>query len=143
MPSPPSAPERRRQPPSWLNRLRRSTLFRFLLVGGFGELLYLGLYILALPLTGQRAAPAIAIAGGITLLVNAVLHARISFRVPFSTGLLLRYVTIQLLCLALSAALGALIQRLGCPAVLIGPLSGLAWTATSFVLTRQIGRAHV
>jgi putative flippase GtrA len=133
---PPPAERQRGQPP-WLARLRSSTLFRFLLVGGFGELLYLSLYLLLLQVTGQRAAPAIAIAGGISLLVNALLHARISFRVPFSRGLLLRYTAIQLFCLGLSVALGALLQRLGWPPPLIGLISGLAWTLTSFVLTRR------
>jgi putative flippase GtrA len=120
-----------------LQRLRRSTLVRFLLVGGFGELLYLGLYVLFLTLSGQRAAPAIAIAGAITLLVNALLHARVSFRVAFRIGLLLRYTAIQLLCLGVSVAIGALLQRLGTPALLIGPFSGLLWTVTSFLLTRR------
>lgn len=118
-------------------RLQRSTLVRFVLVGGFGELLYLGLYALALQLTGQRAAPAIAIAGTLSLLVNAVLHARLSFQVAFRLGLLLRYALIQLFCLGLSVALGALLQRLGIPALAVGILSGAVWSVTSFVLTRR------
>jgi len=127
----------RLDPRPWIARLRRSTLVRFLLVGGFGELLYLGLYVLFLQLSGQRAATAIAIAGAITLVVNALLHARVSFRVAFRFSLLLRYTAIQLICLGFSVALGALLQRLGSPALLIGPLSGLLWTYTSFVLTRR------
>ncbi|MFM7269862.1 MAG: GtrA family protein [Cyanobium sp.] len=118
-------------------RLRRSSLVRFVLVGGIGELLYLGLYALALQLTGQRAAPAIAIAGTLSLLVNAVLHARLSFQVAFRLSLLLRYALIQLFCLGLSVALGALLQRLGIPALAVGILSGAAWSLTSFVLTRR------
>ncbi|MFZ9753944.1 MAG: GtrA family protein [Cyanobium sp.] len=137
MSSPPPPAERQPAKPIGLARPRHSTLVRFLLVGGFGELLYLGLYLLVLQVTAQQAAPAIAIAGGISLLVNAVLHARVSFRVPFSGGLLLRYVAIQLLCLGLSVALGALLQRLGLPSPVIGLISGLAWTITSFVLTRR------
>jgi putative flippase GtrA len=137
MSTPPPRAERRDSRPAWLARLSRSSLLRFLLVGGFGELLYLSLYLVLLQVTGQRAAPAIAIAGGISLLVNAVLHARISFRVPFSGGLLLRYTAIQLLCLGWSVALGALLQRLAWPPPLIGLISGLAWSLTSFVLTRR------
>lgn len=128
-------PPRRRR--AGLAALRHSTLLRFLLVGGFGELLYLGLYALFWQLMGQRAAIAIAIAGGVSLLVNAVLHARLSFRVTFRGALLLRYALIQLVCLGLSVALGALLQRLGLAGLLIGVCSGLAWTVTSFVLTRR------
>lgn len=127
------ARSRRARPAS----LRHSTLLRFLLVGGFGELLYLGFYALVWQLSGQRAPIAIALAGGLSLLVNAVLHARLSFRVAFRGPLLLRYALIQLVCLALSVALGALLQRLGLAGLLIGVCSGLAWTITSFVLTRR------
>jgi putative flippase GtrA len=141
MSSPPHPSERQAAKPPWLARLRHSTLVRFLLVGGFGELLYLGLYLLFLQATAQRAAPAIAIAGAISMLVNAVLHARVSFRVPFSGGLLLRYVAIQLLCLGVSVALGALLQHLGFPSPAIGLVSGLAWTITSFLLTRRSYRS--
>jgi len=122
-------------------RLRGSSLVRFLLVGGFGELLYLGLYGLMLQLTAQRAAPAIAIAGSVSLLVNAVLHARVSFRVAFRVALLLRYALIQVLCLGISVALGAQLQRLGFSVLVVGVLSGAAWTVTSFVLSRRYFQA--
>lgn len=120
-----------------LRRLTGSSLFRFLLVGGFGELLYLGLYALFWQLGGQNAPLAIGWSGAICVVVNAVMHARVSFRVALSGALLLVYSAIQLLCLGLSMALGYLLQGLGLPGPWIGLLSGFAWTATSFLLTRR------
>lgn len=126
-----------RSPLARLARLRHSSLLRFLLVGGIGELLYLGLYALIWRWSGERAVLAIAIAGGLCLLINAVLHARVSFRVAFRGALLLRYLLIQAICLGLSLALGALLQRLALNGLLIGVCSGLVWTLTSFLLTRR------
>jgi len=120
-----------------LRRLSGSSLFRFLLVGGFGELLYLGLYALFWPLGGHNAPLAIGLSGGLCVVVNAVMHARVSFRVAMSGALLLAYGAIQLLCLGLSMALGFLLQGLGLPGPWIGVLSGIAWSATSFLLTRR------
>lgn len=120
-----------------LARLADSSLVRFVLVGGFGELLYLGLYALIWQLGGQRAPLAIGLAGAICLVVNALLHARVSFRVAFRGPLLLSYAAIQLLCLGLSVALGAQLQRFGLPGLVIGILSGLVWSVTSFLLTRR------
>jgi len=120
-----------------LRRLTGSSLFRFLLVGGFGELLYLGLYALFWQLGGHNAPLAIGLSGGLCVVVNAVLHARVSFRVAMSGALLLAYGAIQLLCLGLSMALGFLLQGLGLPGPWIGVLSGIAWSATSFLLTRR------
>jgi putative flippase GtrA len=129
--------DRLKQGRALLARLRQSTLLRFLMVGGFGELLYFGLYTLFWHLSGQRAPLAIAIAGSLSLVANTLLHARLSFRVSFRGVLLLRYGVIQLVCLALSVALGSLLQRLGVQGLLIGVLSGLAWTVTSFLLSRR------
>lgn len=109
---------------------------RFLLVGGFGELLYLGLYALIWRASGH-ATTAIAIAGGICLVVNAVLHARISFRVRFHLTLLLRYVVIQLLCLLLSLVAGWGLGRLGATPWAVALLTLVLWSGTSFVLTRR------
>jgi len=120
-----------------LRRLTGSSLFRFMLVGGFGELLYLGLYALFWQLGGHNAPLAIGLSGGICVVVNAVMHARVSFRVAMSGALLLAYGAIQLLCLGLSMALGHLLQGLGLPGPWIGVLSGIAWSATSFLLTRR------
>lgn len=123
-----------------LARLFDSTLLRFLLVGGFGELLYLALYALFWHLSARQAPLAIAAAGTLSLLANSVLHARLSFRVAYRPALLLRYGAVQLVCLALSVALGALLQHLGVQGLLIGMLSGLAWTLTSFLLSRRAFR---
>ena len=119
-----------------LRRLLDHNLVRFLLVGGFGEVVYLGLYGLVWQASGQ-VTMAIAIAGGICLVLNAVLHARISFRVRFHPALLLRYLLIQLLCLLLSLLAGWGLERLGTSAWAVAMLTLVLWSSTSFLLTRH------
>ncbi|MCX5950438.1 MAG: hypothetical protein NT158_04530 [Cyanobacteria bacterium] len=79
---------------------------------------------------------AISLAGGICLVINAVLHARISFRVRFSRSLLAGYGAIQLLCLAVSLGAGALLERLGASATVVGLVTMVLWAGLSFVLTK-------
>lgn len=123
-----------------LRRLAACSLPRFLLVGALGELLYLGLYALGWQLTGQVTL-AIALAGGLCLLVNAVLHARISFRVRFRRTLFARYVAVQGVCLGLSLGLGGLLQAMGVGAAVVGLISLVAWSGCSFLLTRAVFRS--
>lgn len=113
-----------------------STLLRFLLVGAFGEILYLGLYGLSWWLTA-RVPLAIAISGGICLVVNAVLHARVTFQVAFRRTLLARYLAIQLACLGLSLALGSVLEQAGVQAALVGLITLVVWSGCSFLLTRR------
>jgi putative flippase GtrA len=123
-----------------LRRLASGSLPRFLLVGALGELLYLALYALGWQLTGQ-ATLAIALAGGLCLLINAVLHARVSFRVRFRRGLLVRYAAVQGVCLALSLVLGGVLQAVGVGAAAVGLISLVVWSGCSFLLTRAAFRA--
>ncbi len=121
-----------------LRRLRRPLqhqLVRFLLVGGCGELLYLALFALV-SLAGGSASAAVASAGAICLVLNAVLHARYSFRVPFRLALLGRYGAIQLGCLGLSLGAAWALQHLGIDRVAIALITMVLWAATSFLLTR-------
>ena len=118
-----------------LRRLLQHQLVRFVLVGCCGELLYLALFALV-SLGGGSATAAVAIAGGISLVLNAVLHARYSFRVPFRLALLGRYAIIQMVCLGLSLAMASGLQRLGIDRVAIALITLLLWAGTSFVLTR-------
>jgi len=115
--------------------LLQHQLVRFLLVGGCGELLYLGLFSLV-SLAGGSPTSAVAIAGVISLLLNAVLHARYSFRVPFRLALLGRYAAIQLGCLGLSIAAAQALQRLGMARAAIALITLVLWAAISFLLTR-------
>jgi len=108
---------------------------RFLLVGGCGELLYLALFALV-SLAGGSAIATVAIAGAICLVLNAVLHARYSFRVPFRLALLGRYALIQLGCLGLSLAAAGALQRLAFDRAAIALITMVLWAATSFLLTR-------
>lgn len=111
------------------------SLARFVLVGALGEGLYLLLFALA-SRAGLGSLQAITIAGGICLVLNAVLHARISFRVRFRWPLLLEYLLIQLLCLLLALGLGWVLERLRWPTLGVGLATLLLWSGTSFLLTR-------
>ncbi len=112
---------------------------RFLLVGGCGELLYL-LVFWAMTRTGATAVQSIAVAGGLCLVVNAVLHARISFRVRFRWPLLVAYLGVQLIGLPLGLLVGWGLERLAVPPLWIALVSMAVWSVTSFLLTRRTYR---
>ena len=124
-----------RRPLLLLHRGFDSTLVRFLLVGGCSELLYLALFALARR-AGAGSLGAIVLAGGSCLVVNALLHARISFRVRFHRALLIEYLTIQGFCLLLALALGWLLEQLSTPAAGVAIATQLLWAGPSFRLTR-------
>ena len=124
-----------RHPLTLLRRGLSSSLVRFLLVGGSGELLYLLLFAVGVR-AGLSNLVAITVAGGICLVLNAVMHARISFRVSFSRSLLASYGAIQLLCLGVSLGAGALLERLGANATVVGLVTMVLWAGLSFVLTK-------
>lgn len=116
-------------------RVLRHAPVRFLLVGGCGELVYLALFALVSS-SGGSAVSAIAVAGTLSMLLNAVLHARISFRVRFRLRLLLAYGGIQLLCLAVSLVVGRGLERAGAGPTPVALITLLLWAALSFLLTR-------
>jgi len=116
-----------------LRRGLNSSLLRFLLVGGSGELLYLGLFALAVR-SGLSNMVAISLAGGICLVFNAVMHARVSFRVRFSRSLLVSYLAIQSLGLLVSLLTAAMLERLPKPfssSLVVGLASYAARTSAS------------
>ena len=108
---------------------------RYLLVGALGEVIYLALYAIATQ-GGLSTLAAITLAGGVCLVLNAYLHARISFRVRYHWSLLRDYLAVQLLCLALALGAGALLERLGTSQSLIALVTLVLWGGTSFLLTR-------
>ena len=119
-----------------------SSLLRYLLVGGSGELLYLGLFALAVR-AGLSNMVAISLAGGICLVFNAVMHARVSFRVRFSRSLFVRYTAIQALGFLVSLLTAAMLERLPNPfssSLVVGLVSYAAWLGLSFGLTRAAYR---
>ena len=116
-------------------RLTGSSLFRFVLVGGLGEGLYLLLYALAIR-AGSSSLLAISLAGATCLLMNAFLHARISFRLQFRWRMLGEYALIQAFCLMLALLLGWLLEMQSVSATGVGLVSLLLWSSLSFVLTR-------
>jgi len=126
-----SRPQPLATPLRWLNH----SLVRFMLVGGCGEVLYLVLFAAASQ-AGASNLLAITLAGSICLLINAVLHARISFRVRFHWQLLRDYLLVQALGLLLALGLGWLLGRLSAPPMLVGVATLVLWSGISFLLTR-------
>ncbi len=129
-------------PLALLRRGLHSSLLRYLLVGGSGELLYLGLFALAVH-SGLSNLVAISLAGAICLVFNAVMHARVSFRVRFSRSLLVQYTAIQSLGLLVSLLTAAMLERMPKPfssSMVVGLVSYAVWSALSFGLTRAAYR---
>ena len=112
-------------------------LGRFVAVGALGEMLYLMMFFAA---SKQGFAPgqAVAMAGGLCMLINAELHARFSFRSRNSLGKTLRYAGIQTVCLVVSALLAQLLGVLGSGSWLIGLATAASWALLSFLLTRRL-----
>lgn len=122
---------RRLQPQRWLEH----SLVRFVLVGGCGELLYFVLFMAAAR-AGLDSRLAVVLAGAICLAINAVLHARISFRVRFRWSLLIDYLLIQGVGLLLALGLAWILERQRLSSALIGLATLLVWACCSFLLTR-------
>ncbi len=118
-------------PRRWLEH----SLVRFVLVGGCGELLYFVLFMAA-SRAGLDSRAAVVLAGAICLGLNAVLHARISFRVRFRWPLLIDYLLIQGAGLLLALGLAWVLERQRLSAALIGLATLLLWACCSFLLTR-------
>jgi len=112
-----------------------STKIRFVVIGGLGELLYLGLFSFMLH-WGLVPSLAVAAAGSICLAMNAYLHTRVSFRVPFRRSLLASYAAVQAACLAIAVTTSQLLGMLKVNGMAIGVISTLAWMLSSFILTR-------
>jgi len=121
--------------PGLQRRLLRHSLLRFILVGGLGEGLYLLLYSLAVR-AGSSSLIAISLAGSTCLVLNAFLHARISFRLDFRWRMLGEYASIQTFCLILVLILGWLLDNRGVSTAAVGLASLLVWSSLSFLLTR-------
>jgi putative flippase GtrA len=131
------------RPWALLRRGLNSSLLRFLLVSGSGELLYLGLFFALGMGAGLSNMVAITLAGGICLVFNAVMHARISFRVRFSRSLFFRYTAIQALGLLISLLTASMLERLPNPLsspMVVGPVSYAVWACLSFALTKATYR---
>jgi putative flippase GtrA len=121
--------------PGIQRRLFQYSLLRFILVGGLGEGLYLLLYSLAVR-AGSSSLIAISVAGSTCLVVNAFLHARISFRLDFRWRMLAGYALIQGFCLILTLTLGWILDNRGASTAGVGLASLLFWSCLSFLLTR-------
>lgn len=120
--------------------LLRFTVVRFGLVALFGEALYFLLYGLLLFLTDSTST-ALAVAGGICIIVNAYIHSCITFRVKFSWKLLIGYLQIQLVGFVLAFFIGLALERAGTDKWLIALVTYIFWAGLSFLLTKILYRS--
>lgn len=114
------------------------TAIRFGLVSLFSEGLYFILYGLVLGLSNNDASIALALAGGICIVVNSYVHSRVTFRVAFRWKLLLGYLLIQVVGFLISFPIGVALQRLDTGKWLIAIITYTLWAGLSFVLTRVL-----
>jgi putative flippase GtrA len=114
----------------------RFTAIRFGLVSLFSEALYFILYGLVLSLSNNNSSMALAVAGGICIVVNSYVHSRITFKVEFRWKLLLGYLMIQVVGFLISFLVGVALNRLDTGKWLIAIVTYTLWAGISFVLTR-------
>ena len=114
----------------------RFTAIRFGIVSIFSEALYFVLYGAVLKLSNNDSSMALAIAGGICIVVNSYVHSRITFRVKFRWRLLLGYVMIQVVGFLISFPVGVALKRLDTGKWIIAIITYTLWAGISFGLTR-------
>ena len=114
---------------------------RFILVGLFSELTYLFLFVNATSL-GFHPSGAVVIVGSLCTILNAQLHARISFRVRNTVRKTINYLRIQVFCLCVATVLAYGLKSVGVLSWLIGMTTGLIWTFMSFFLARRLYHGH-
>lgn len=123
---------------NWSRSPLQFTAIRFGLVSLFSEGLYFILYGLVLGLTNNDSSIALALAGGICIVVNSYVHSRVTFRVTFRWKYLLGYLLIQLVGFLISFSIGVALQRLDTGKWLIAIITYTLWAGISFVLTRVL-----
>lgn len=79
---------------------------------------------------------ALAVAGGICIVVNSYVHSRITFKVEFRWRLLLGYLMIQVVGFLISFLVGVALKRLDTGKWLIAIITYTLWAGISFLLTR-------
>jgi len=114
------------------------TAIRFGLVSLFSEGLYFILYGLVLSMSNNDSSIALAVAGGICIVVNSYVHSRITFKVKFRWRLLLGYLLIQVVGFLISFPIGVALKRLDTGKWLIAIITYTLWAGISFVLTRVL-----
>ena len=116
---------------SFLNK----SYFRFLFVGAFGEIIYLILFYL-LSLVINSNSYAVLISGGFCIVLNILMHSRITFRVKLNFLFAMKYISIQSFCLIICSVLSIVFAKNNLSNFLIGILTLLIWTIMSYILCR-------
>ena len=118
---------------SFLNK----SYFRFLIVGAFGEIIYLILfYVLSLVINSNSYS--VLISGGFCVALNILMHSRITFRVKLSLLFAMKYILIQSFCLIICSLLSIVFTKNNINHFLIGILTLLIWTIMSYILCRVL-----
>lgn len=116
----------------------RFTAVRFGIVSLFGETLYFILYGLVLKASNNNSSTALAVSGGICIVVNSYTHSRVTFKVKFRWRLLIGYLMIQVLGFLIAYSIGVALERLDAGKWLIAIITYTLWAGISFVLTRTL-----
>ena len=120
-----------------LNKFLHSTLFRFLTVGAVVEILYLGIYWVFLSL-GFNPAQSIFLAGSICITLNGYLQIRWSFKLQFKANHLIKFYSIQGICLAVNIGIGSLLATGKVNDMSIGIITLFSWGGLSYLMSRAV-----
>jgi len=120
-----------------LEKLLQHTLVRFISIGAAVEVIYLGLYS-ALLIAGLGVSYSILLAGLACISLNGYLQVRWSFRMKFSTKLLLKFYIVQSICLIVNICLGWSLAKISINDTVIGLTTVVTWGSLSFLLSKAI-----
>lgn len=121
------------------DRVLRLSAVRFGLVSLAGETLYFILYGIVYHFTRNNSA-ALAFSGGLCIAFNSYVHARFTFRIRFSWGLLCNYLLIQLIGFGFAFIVGLALEQAKAKAWHIAFFTYVIWAGLSFLLTRAVYR---
>ena len=120
-----------------INSFLNKSYFRFLIVGAFGEIIYLILFYLLSWVINSNSY-SVLISGGFCIGLNILMHSRITFRVNLSLLFAMKYILIQSFCLIICSALSIVFTKNNINHFLIGILTLLIWTIMSYILCRVL-----
>ena len=120
-----------------INSFLNKSYFRFLIVGAFGEIIYLILFYLLSWVINSNSY-SVLISGGFCIGLNILMHSRITFRVKLSLLFAMKYILIQSFCLIICSMLSIVFTKNNINNFSIGILTLLMWTIMSYTLCRVL-----
>ena len=120
-----------------IEKIFQSTLARFITVGAVVEALYIGIYS-GLVMARMTVVEAVFIAGGICISLNGYLQVRWSFRLKFTSNLMIKFYAVQGICLVVNILIGEWLSIAGTNKHVIGIVTLVTWGGLSYLLSRAI-----